>query len=136
MEAKVTISRQNHSHKDDSIAISIDDANSGLNIVKVDLELSIFAAAITGLGFVSAEIQRKPTMNMVENLGKTREVKPLFVEKNNLYGDEGKELTKKRIEEELRVNPEFAGCKLHDSGLTSQQNGTMHRASVCRYVLL
>ena len=130
-KAKVTISRRSNMKMKGDISISISDRSSGLNIVNVIMTPADFAEALTGLAHSDAEILRPPTQDMLDNLGKKKEVKDIFVDKSELL--DGRDAIKKAIDAEL-FEPEWYGWHVLDYGTSTQQNGTRHRGVMCRYV--
>ena len=72
--------------------------------------------------------------DIVKNIGKDRVSRSLMITKPEYaYGDEYESIISERISEELS-KPEFAGWKLWDDGLGTQQKGTSHRAVLVKYV--
>ena len=134
MKARVTISRTSSFGGESDITISVEDDSNGLNIIKVSLDAANFAKAITGLSNIKADIERPPTYKMIDHLGKNREVKDIFVDKvNACWGKHRKPLILLALEIEAK-KPEWKGWTLFEDGLKTQQNETMHKATMHRYV--
>jgi len=135
-KGKLTISRwTSNGGVRDGISIEITDKLSGLDIITIDVTPYDFGMAVTGLSAVPVEIKRKPTGFIVNNIGKKRETKSIFVNKpeHSLCGDNYKTEIRVRLVSEMR-KPEWEGWDLFSDGTSSQQPGEKHRAIMWRFV--
>ena len=73
MKAKVTIGRRTNQNDEGCVSISIEDRNSWIRIVEVEMSLIDFAKAITGLSYCDADYRFKPTQFTVDNIGCNKE---------------------------------------------------------------
>ena len=125
MKAQVTISRRNNN----KVYISIEDANSHIEFVEVELTLTDYAMIITGLSSVGGEV----TYRGLDCVGKTRVTEPRRV-KSGVYGC-GKEEHRKWLEE----NCQEEGWKLNSylgsqRSLSYEDGETVLNYSVYKYV--
>jgi hypothetical protein len=133
MSAKVTIGRRTNQDNEGSVSISIEDRESGLKVVEVEMSLIDFAQTITGLACCDAEYRFKPSQSTVDNIGKTREIKDIFVGKVDGVYDRGKRNA--LINKSIKDSGELVdGWALHDDGTRSQQNGLNHKVVLKRFV--
>lgn len=128
MEAKISITRNSN----DEISVVITDGSSGLRVIDVRMSPHDFAMCLTGLAFCPASYSFAPKQFTIDNIGKKREVKEVFVDRPEVYGKEEKRnIVLKRIEESGEL---VDGWMIHSDGCDSNQNGNMHRASLYRFV--
>lgn len=72
LNGKITISRQGKIDDDDKMVISIEDSNSSLRVIEIELSLENFARAITNLAFVDCSFVMWGNSDLI---GKKMEVK-------------------------------------------------------------
>lgn len=126
MKAKITISRDST----DQIRISINDEESRELVARLTLSLADFASAVTGLAFVSGDVQ----YGKLENVGKRK-----VIERRRIHVP-GLGYSRTEAEDWLRVNAQEDGwhldCSLRsqDSIVTQASDGATLNYSVFRYV--
>lgn len=125
MKAQVTISRRNNN----KVYIGIEDSNSHIEFVEVELTLEDYAMIITGLSSVAGEV----TYRGLDCVGKTRVTEPRRV-KSGVSGCD-KEEHKKWLEENCREEGWRLNSYLGSQRSLSYENGkTVLNYSVYKYV--
>jgi hypothetical protein len=127
--ACVSISRPQSSRGDTSIAITIEDADSHLTVLRVNLSLENFAACITGQACMPAKVERWIGAN-AHNVGKTLEVRDLKLAGRAPWKDSD-------ASRWVLSHPDLVladGWELYNDGVGTQQHGDVHRVTLCRYV--
>jgi len=127
--AKVSINRTNSNQRDtDFISITIEDRLSGRQIIRVEMEMEHFGAAITGLSSMPAVYNYVMTPEVAALIGKVRETKHALIDRVEFKMTS--EQVKEGIESEL-----VDGWQLFDDGTGTQQpNKDKHKAILIRYV--
>lgn len=127
----VTISKRYFDDKK-CMSISIQDENSGIKIIEIEMNMESFLDAITGLAYSKGTIKFLPDKKSFDNIGKKRETKSIFVERPPAYDSEERI---KSIKESVEKSNELVdGWHLFDDGCRSKQNGKKHKVVLKRYV--
>jgi hypothetical protein len=128
-KGRITISSVNSSLSDDYINISVTDKVSGTEVVHVKLSHEDFARALTGQGYIPAELQ----VFKSDNFGKKLEVRTINVPvKLSAYG--GNDIS---LLQEAAKPFEKNGWKLQDSEINSRRydrEGGMYSSTFYRHV--
>ena len=132
MQGKITISKQSSQVGSGEIHVNIQDASSGTRIVETSMSLTDFADAITGLGNVSCEIVSHVKEQHVQRIGKKKEVKTVFIERDT-HSFKYKEEVRDFVFRDCSKNHE--GWMVWSDGTNTQQNSAgKHQYVICRYV--
>ncbi len=131
MKAKVSITRRGMTKGDGVVSIQITDKESRLRVIEVEMEMIEFAEAITGLSYCKAECFFAPNQFIIDNIGKKREVKDIFVERSGLYGEKDNEIIRQSVEDSGEL---VDGWMIHSDGCNTQQHGMKHKVVLYRFV--
>ena len=131
--ARVTITRPQGSRSgESSIAITIEDEDSRLTVLRVEMTLADFASCVTGHGHMPAKVEHWIGKHVV-NVGKTLEVRTVLLTGRPPHE---KKAAAKWVREHPELNHQTVdGWTIGDDGTGSQQNAQdKHYISLRRYV--
>lgn len=129
-QARVTISSR-HGAGRECILLAVTDGSSGLRIVEVEMDLSDFAACVTGLAASPACLKFSPSQYGAERFGKKKVVERVTCERA-IPGE--KDVQRQAVSTHFAANYLPTGWELWDDGTTSQQRGDHHAYVICKYV--
>ena len=127
--AKVTISRP-QGFGDGVISISIVDVDSGLHLIRLEMELANFSECLTGLGNSPATVDQIIGQKGFENLGKKAITERVKCPK---AGGFSKEEQRKIVAADFMEKYEWAGWALFNDGTGSRQDRPLHEYIIRRY---
>ena len=124
IKGKITITRTASNRRDDFISIYIGDANSGLRIMEIEIELEQFALLITGLARQDCNIE---IYDNYGKIGKKKVTKNVWCKRVCEKGLQRKIV----LEDYKQYKDEW---EIWDDGTSTQQNAKDHHYILCKYV--